>query len=99
MLTLCRIRQYGTLDKIFDFFSSYQYVDNKGKKTTLMSVKDFYNSITPGSTLTHGTGRGIYTRVANEDIGSHKLYENEHVPVRDSILNKVSNNNNDTLFY
>ncbi len=54
-----------------------------------MSVKDFYNSITPGSTLTHGTGRGVYTRVEEEEIGSHKMYQQENVPVRDSILNKV----------
>ncbi len=26
-----RIRQFGTLEKIFDFFSTYQYVDNKGE--------------------------------------------------------------------
>ena len=55
-----------------------------------MSVKDFYNSVTPGSTLTHGTGQGIYTRVDDKDIGSQKLYENEHVPIQDSILNKVT---------
>ncbi len=55
-----------------------------------MSVRDFYNSITPGSTLTHGTGRGVYTRVQDEEIGSHKMYQQEHVPVRDSILNKVT---------
>ncbi len=114
MFIFVRIRQFGTLEKIFDFFSTYQYVDGKGRlaflrkppsavpllrrnalfspagrKTTLMSVKDFYNSITPGSTLTHGTGRGVYTRVEDQEIGSQKLYEQEHVPVRDSILNKV----------
>ncbi len=63
-----------------------------GKKTTLMSVKDFYNSITPGSTLTHGTGRGVYTRVEDKDIGSQDLYDQEKVPVRDSILNKIQRN-------
>ena len=63
-----------------------------GRKTVLMSAKDFYNSITPGSTLTHGTGTGVYTRVEEHEIGSQKLYEQEHVPVRDSILNKVWRN-------
>lgn len=54
-----------------------------------MSVKDFYNSVTPGSTLTHGTGRGIYHSITDDDIGSAKLYEEECVPVQDSLLNKV----------
>ena len=44
-----------------------------------MSVKDFYNSITPGSTLTHGTGRGTYVQVTDSDLGSENLYEQEKV--------------------
>ena len=57
----------------------------------LMSVKDFYNSVTPGSTLTHGTGRGIYTIITDEEIGSKNLFEMEAVPIQDSFLNKVLN--------
>jgi len=85
-----RIRQFGTLVQIFEYFASYQHLDVKGKKTILMSVKDFYNSITPGSTLTHGTG-AMYVAIHDEDIGSRAIYEQERVPVRDSILNRIQN--------
>jgi len=54
-----------------------------------MSVKDFYNSVTPGSSLTHGTG-AMYVAIHDEDIGSKAIYDQERVPVRDSILNKVA---------
>ena len=58
-----------------------------------MSVKDFYNAVTPGSSLTHGVGRGVYTIVGKDDIGSSKIYENEKVPTgakgRPSLLNEV----------
>ena len=58
-----------------------------------MSVKDFYNAVTPGSSLTHGVGRGVYTIVGKDDIGSAKIYENEKVPTeakgRPSLLNEV----------
>ena len=37
-----------------------------------MSVKDFYNAVTPGSSLSHGVGRGVYTIVEKSDIGSEK---------------------------
>ncbi len=33
-----RIRQFGTLEKIFDFFSSYQHVDGKGKKGSIYTM-------------------------------------------------------------
>ena len=45
-----------------------------------MSVSDFYNAVTPGSTLTHGTGRGVYTIVTKEEIHSKELYEMEKIP-------------------
>ena len=58
-----------------------------------MSVKDFYNAVTPGSSLTHGVGRGVYTIVGKDDIGSAKIYENEKVQTeakgRPSLLNEV----------
>ena len=62
-----------------------------------MSVKDFYNAITPGSHLTHGVGRGSYTLLSEEDIHSEKLYEDEKIPDKKlrahapSVLNEVIN--------
>ena len=49
-------RRTQTLDKIFDYFATYRYINKKGKNVNLMSIKDFYNAVTPGSTITHGTG-------------------------------------------
>ena len=58
-----------------------------------MSVKDFYNAVTPGSSLTHGVGRGVYTIIDKDEICSAKTFENEKVPTekkgRPSLLNEV----------
>ena len=58
-----------------------------------MSVKDFYNAITPGSSLTHGTGRGVYTIIDKEECASDKTYELEKLPTEregeTSVLNEV----------
>ena len=58
-----------------------------------MSVKDFYNAVTPGSSLTHGVGRGVYTIIDDSEICSAKTFENEKVPTdkkgRPSLLNEV----------
>jgi len=84
-----RIRQFSTPSTIFDYFSSYQSVDRAGHKTTLMSVSDYYNAVTPGSTLTHGTGRGVYTYVDQKDMESQELYDLNKLPMEESMLNKV----------
>ncbi len=55
-----------------------------------MSVKDFYNSITPGSTITHGTGPGSYVRLKQGDLQDAKLYDDEKLPMSESVLNDVS---------
>ena len=66
----------------------------KGKKEILMSVKDFYNAVTPGSSLTHGVGRGVYTILEKDDVCSSATYKNEKLPTeRDgdvSLLNEVN---------
>ena len=58
-----------------------------------MSVNDFYNAVTPGSSLTHGVGRGVYAIVSKEQICSAKIYANEKLPTdndgRYSLLNGV----------
>ena len=59
-----------------------------------MSVKDFYNSVTPGSSLSHGTGQGVYTIVENDNVASEETFENEKLPMENkegsSLLNEVS---------
>ena len=85
-------RRTQTLDKIFDYFATYRYINKKGKNVNLMSIKDFYNAITPGSSITHGTGlisEADYSKVTDSDIHSDKLYQTEEIPVPLSILNKV----------
>ena len=64
-----------------------------GKKETLMSVKDFYSAVTPGSSLSHGTGSGVYTIVNDTEVSSPTTYENEKLPTEhdghSSLLNEV----------
>jgi Ca2+-binding EF-hand superfamily protein len=55
----------------------------------LMSVKDFYNSVTPNSSITHGSGQGIYALLKEEDIRSDHLFDEEKVPVPGGLLNKI----------
>ena len=66
-----------------------------GRKEILMSVSDFYNSVTPGSSLSHGTGTGVYTIVETKDAASSTTYENEKLPMENkdgsSLLNEVKN--------
>ena len=60
-----------------------------------MSVKDFYNAVTPGSSLTHGVGRGVYTALEKDDVCSSQTYENEKLPTerngKPGLLNEVRN--------
>jgi len=87
-----RIRRTQTLDRIFDYFSTYRYINKRGKNVNLMSTKDFYNSVTPGSSLTHGTGlisEADYTKVTDADIHSDALFLRCEVPVPNSVLNKI----------
>ena len=61
-----------------------------------MSVKDFYNAVTPGSTISHGIGRGVYTKLRQQDIRSETFYEQENLPTtregRNGLLNRVKKN-------
>jgi len=88
-----RIRQFSRIETIFDYFATYEIAKKKGRKEVLMSVKDFYNAVTPGSSLTHGVGRGVYTILEKDDLCSAKTFENEKVPTeakgRPSLLNEI----------
>ena len=65
----------------------------KLKKEILMSVKDFYNAVTPGSSLGHGAGRGVYTLIDKKEICSQKMIDAENLPTQTrqekSVLNEV----------
>ena len=39
-----KIRQFHPIDSLFDYFSSYQLVDGKGKCAKKKEIKCFYNS-------------------------------------------------------
>jgi len=57
-----------------------------------MSFKDFYNAVTPGSSITHGTGlrsEADFTKITDSDISSKKLIKSEELPTHDSIFNKI----------
>ena len=85
-------RRTQHLDKIFDYFASYRYINKNGKAVNLMSVRDFYNAISPGSLITHGTGlksEKDYIIISEDDLVSDKLYQKEELPVPNSTLNKV----------
>jgi len=92
-----RIRQFSRPETIFDYFAKYQIEkENRTgflKKEILMSVKDFYNAVTPGSSMSHGVGRGVYTIVDKNDIISAKMYEDEKLPTERrgeiSVLNEI----------
>ena len=59
-----------------------------------MSVKDFYNAVTPGSSLTHGVGQGLYTILKKDEVCSAKTYQDEKLPIERkgeaSLLNEVN---------
>jgi len=95
-----RIRQFSRPETIFDYFAKYQIEKEipsiggtKIKRETLMSVKDFYNAVTPGSSLSHGVGRGVYTIVDKNEICSQKMFDEEKLPIQRrkdiSVLNEI----------
>eukprot|EP00092_Neocalanus_flemingeri_P087776 GFUD01110835.1.p1 GENE.GFUD01110835.1~~GFUD01110835.1.p1 ORF type:complete len:434 (+),score=104.54 GFUD01110835.1:31-1332(+) len=87
-----KIREYSPIDTLFDYFSSYQIIDNKGKKTTLMSVRNFYNAMTPGSSLSQGFGkrRSSYMTIEEEDLGAEWLISQNELPREGSLLNRLN---------
>ena len=66
-----------------------------------MSVKDFYNAVTPGSSLGHGVGRGVYKLIDTKEICSQKMLDEENLPKQSrheiSVLNEVQTISNTNL--
>jgi len=88
-----KIRQFHPIDSLFDYFSSFQLVDNQGKKTTLMSGRNFYNAMTPGSSIGHafGKGKGSYLSISEEDINAEWMASQNQIPGRaDGLLNEIN---------
>jgi len=95
-----RIRQFSRPETIFDYFAKYciekerpSIGGTKIKREILMSVKDFYNAVTPGSSLSHGVGRGVYTVIDQNEIRTTKMYDLEKLPTERrgeiSVLNEI----------
>ena len=107
-----KIRQYHPIDSLFDYFSSYQLIDNKGrkdrnivrcilqlsgsgKKITLMSGRNFYNAMTPGSSIGHafGKGKGSYMIITEEDLDAEWMTSQNQIPgPKDGLLNEINKN-------
>jgi len=87
-----KMRKNHPLDKLFDYFSSYQMIDNKGKKTNLMSVKNFFNATTPGSFIRDGYANGgsNYILIEEEDIGADWMVEQNELTEKTGFLNELN---------
>lgn len=85
-----RVRQHLPPDKVFNHFASYMVVDDKGKKTVMMSPLDLYNAIVPDNHLTYACGPGTYTEVTIEELpGLTSKLEQIPDPDNDSVLNAI----------
>jgi len=95
-----RIRQFSRPETIFDYFAKYAIEKErpsiggtKIRKQILMSVRDFYNAVTPGSSLSHGVGRGVYTIVKPDELRTSEMYQLEKLPTdrrnETSVLNEI----------
>merc|ERR1712172_299885 len=67
-----RVRQYATTDNVFNHFATYQLVNDLGRKTTLMSTRNFYNAMTPGSSMSEEMmfGKSAYKQITNSELNS-----------------------------
>jgi len=88
-----RVRQYATADNVFDHFATYQLVNDVGRKTTLMSTRNFYNAMTPGSSLSEEMmfGKTAYKQITNSELNSNFIVNMNKLPVNGSnLLNAIN---------
>jgi len=89
-----RVRQYATADNVFDHFASYQVVSDTGKKTTMMSTRNFYNAMTPGSHLGEEVmfGKSAYKQIAPSELNSKYVRNANKMPLarEGSLLNSIN---------
>lgn len=82
-----RMRHFNTPDKIFNYFASYMFV-SKGRRVMMMTPLEFFSSITPDCTITHGAGAGAHVEVTQEEINSGKVVLQKS-PLKKSVLNDI----------
>jgi len=82
-----RVRMYMAIDKIFNYFASYQVTNKSGLKTMMMSPMDFFAAITPDCS-THGVGAGVHVNLTDVEVKEGKYYSDKS-PLGKSILNEV----------
>merc|ERR1711962_1173652 len=90
---LDRVREFSMADTVFEHFAEYQTISDSGKKTTLMSCRDFYNAMSPGCVLSDArVGRtiGIYKKIQPEEINSEEFKNMNKLPLKNSILNSIN---------
>merc|ERR1711936_1004791 len=88
-----RVRQYATADNVFDHFATYQLVNDIGRKTTLMSTRNFYNAMTPGSRISDEMmfGKSAYKQISNSELNSNYVVDMNELPVKGSnLLNAIN---------
>merc|ERR1712062_356314 len=88
-----RVRQYATADNVFDHFATYQLVNDIGRKTTLMSTRNFYNAMTPGSRISDEMmfGKSAYKQISNYELNSNYVVDMNKLPVKGSdLLNAIN---------
>merc|ERR1719192_793394 len=83
-----RVRMYMTLDKIFNYFASYQITTSKGRKDMMMTPMDCYAAITPDCSLVHGMGAGAHMEVTDKEVDEGKFYMDKS-PLTKSVLNDI----------
>lgn len=90
-----RIRKYATADNVFDHFASYQLINPEtGKKFPLMSTRNFYNAMTPGSDLGEVTmfGRSSHKQIEASELQSQYIVKANELPVAGNcnLLNEIN---------
>merc|ERR1711971_286721 len=89
-----RVRQYATTDNVFDHFATYQLVNDLGRKTTLMSTRNFYNAMTPGSSMSEEMmfGKSAYKQITNSELNSDFTVNMNKLPVNSdsNLLNTIN---------
>jgi len=88
-----RIRQYATADNVFDYFANYQVISESGKKTTMMSTRNFYNAMTPGSSLNPDmmVGKSAFKQIQDKEINSKFIKNSNRLPVNGgTLLNSIN---------
>lgn len=88
-----RVRQYASSDHVFGHFAGYQLISETGKKTTLMSTRNFYHAMTPGSHLNKDdeVGRSAYKKIEISEIESAVLKNAEKLPNQGgNLLNNIN---------